>query len=231
MNLNPAKLTHRDDPTVSQWYHDRYATAVISRNRYFVLGLVGIILASIEALAIFFLAPLKSVEPYVIQVDNKSGLTTVLKPLKDENSPNLTQDEAITKSFIVKYIIARETYDPQDLNRNYDLVRLMSSAEETNRFDEFVSDLNPESPVQRYKTATRRTVQISSVSFLDQSKKTAQVRLTTSETQRDQQEKHDYWVAILTYRYVNSPMDEADRFQNPLGFQILSYRLDQEIVP
>ncbi len=229
MSLNAAKSTHKDDPAVSQWYHDRYTTAVISRNRYFVLGLVGIILASLEALAIFFLTPLKSVEPYVIQVDNKSGITTVLKPLKDEHSPNLTQDEAITKSFIVKYIIARETYDPQDLNRNYDLVRLMSSGEEAGKFNESVANGNPQSPVERYKTNTARTVKISSVSFLDQKKKTAQVRFMTTEVTRNET-KEDYWVAILTFRYINAPMDETDRLNNPLGFQVISYRVDQEIV-
>lgn len=226
-NLNP---TYKDDPSVSEWYQDRYASALVSKNRFFLLAVVGILLSAVEALALVFLTPLKRVEPYVIQVDNKSGLTTVLKPLKDETAPNLTQDEAITKSFIVKYVIARETYDPQDLNRNYDLVRLMSSSEEAKQFSDFVSNLNPESPVQRYKTTTTRTVKISSVSFLDQSKKTAQIRLMTREIQKDQQDRDQYWVAILTYRYVNSPMDEADRFNNPLGFQVQSYRLDQEIV-
>lgn len=229
MSFKNLNHTYKEDPVVAEWYQDLYQSAVISRNRWFLVGLIGIGLAAIQALALVFITPLKSVEPYVIQVDNKSGMTTVLKPLKDSSEANLTQDEAITKSFIVKYIIARETYDSQDLNRNYDLVRLMSSSEETKRFDDSVSNLNPNSPIERYKNIGTRTVRISSVSFLDKNKKTAQVRFITTENQRNEN-REDYWVAILTYRYVNSPMDEADRFNNPLGFQVLSYRLDQEIV-
>ncbi len=229
MSFKNLNQTYKDDPVVAEWYQDLYQSAVISRNRWFLVGLIGIGLAVIQALALVFVTPLKSVEPYVIQVDNKSGMTTVLKPLKDSNEANLTQDEAVTKSFIVKYIIARETYDPQDLNRNYDLVRLMSSSEESKRFDDSVSNLNPNSPVDKYKNIGTRTVRISSVSFLDKNKKTAQIRFVTTENQRNEN-REDYWVAILTYRYVNSPMDEADRFNNPLGFQVLSYRLDQEII-
>lgn len=126
-------------------------------------------------------------------------------------------------------MIARETYDPQDLNRNYDLARLMSSNDEANRFNEAVANGNPSSPVERFKTTTVRTVKISSVSFLDQKKKTAQVRFVTTETTRNEI-KEDYWVAILSFRYINAPLDETDRLINPLGFQVVSYRVDQEIV-
>ncbi len=224
-----SKQTFKDDPIVAEWYQDLYQSIRISRNRWFLVGVVALTLTGIEALALVFLTPLKTVEPYVLQVDNKSGMTTVLKPLRDNQENVLTQEEAVTKSFIVKYVIARETYDPQDLNRNYDLVRLMSSGDESGKFNESVANGNPQSPVERYKTNTARTVKISSVSFLDQKKKTAQVRFMTTEVTRNET-KEDYWVAILTFRYINAPMDETDRLNNPLGFQVISYRVDQEIV-
>ncbi len=223
------KQTFKDEPLVAEWYQDLYQSVKISRNRWFLVGVIGLVLTGIEGLALVFLTPLKTVEPYVLQVDNKSGMTTVLKPLRDNQENVLTQEEAVTKSFIVKYVIARETYDPQDLNRNYDLARLMSSSDEASRFNESIGNSNPSSPVERFKTNTVRTVKISSVSFLDQKKKTAQVRFMTTETTRNEI-KEDYWVAILTFRYVNAPMDETDRLSNPLGFQVVTYRVDQEIV-
>ncbi len=223
------KQTFKDEPLVAEWYQDLYQSVKISRNRWLLVGVVGLILTGIEGLALLFLTPLKTVEPYVLQVDNKSGMTTVLKPLRDNQENVLTQEEAVTKSFIVKYVIARETYDPQDLNRNYDLARLMSSSDEASRFNESIGNSNLTSPVERFKTNTVRTVKISSVSFLDQKKKTAQVRFMTTETTRNEI-KEDYWVAILTFRYVNAPMDETDRLSNPLGFQVVTYRVDQEIV-
>ena len=227
--MNSNKPTIQNDPLVSEWYHDLYQSVTVSRNRWFLVGILALGLAAIEALALVFVTPLKSVEPYVLQVDNKSGLTRVLQPLKNEGEKTLTEDEALSKSFLVKYILARETYDLQDLNRNYDLVRLMSSGDEARKFDESLESSNPQSPLEKYKTHTTRTLRISSVSFLDQKKKTAQVRFSTTET-RQNQSKQEFWIAILTFRYVNAPMEENDRLQNPLGFQVVSYRVDQEII-
>ncbi len=221
--------TFKQDPVVAEWYQDLYRSATVSRNRWLLVGVISLILVWMEALALVFITPLKTVEPYVIQVDNKSGMTTVLKPLRDGNENSLSEEEAVTKSFIVKYVVSRETYDPQDLNRNYDLVRLMSSQDEAKKFDDSVSNGNPTSPVERYKTTMTRTVRISSVSFLDQKKKTVQVRFVTTDTGRNET-KENYWVAILTFRYINAPMDENDRLNNPLGFQITSYRIDQELI-
>src|ERR687892_2444097 len=109
------KATFQEDPTIAQWHQDLYGSAVVSRNRWFVLGVVALIVATLEAGALMALAPLKAVEPYVIQVDNDTGMTTVLEPLKEKS---LSENEAVTKFFIVKYVVARETYDPQDLNQN-----------------------------------------------------------------------------------------------------------------
>src|SRR6185312_6478668 len=38
------------------------------------------------------------------------------------------------------------------------------------------------------------------------------------------------WVAVIRYRYSDAPMSLEDRFVNPLGFQVTSYRKDQEVL-
>lgn len=218
------KTTHQDNPTVAQWHKDIYGSAIVSRNRWFLLGIVALIVATLEAGALMALAPLKAVEPYVIQVDNDTGMTTVLEPLKEKS---LTENEAVTKFFIVKYIVARETYDPQDLNQNYERVRMMSTGEETARFEDFLR--GPDGPVESFKTTTTRSIRVSSVSFLNKS--TAQVRFTATKRQIATNEKQEsHWIATLSYRYVNTPLEEGERLDNPLGFQIKNYRIDQEVV-
>ncbi len=219
-----AKATLKEDPTVAQWHKDIYGSAVVSRNRWFVLGIVALIVATLEAGALMALAPLKAVEPYVIQVDNDTGMTTVLEPLKEKS---LTENEAVTKFFIVKYVVARETYDPQDLNQNYERVRMMSTAEEAGHFDDFIR--GTDGPVETFNTTVTRSIRVRSVSFLN--KNTAQVRFTATKRQIATSEKQDSeWIATLSYRYVNTPMEEGERMDNPLGFQIKTYRIDQEVV-
>jgi hypothetical protein len=68
---------------------------------------------------------------------------------------------------------------------------------------------------------------VKSVSFLNSH--TAQVRFTSTETMRASKST-DAWVAILSFRFVNLPETEEERFINPLGFQVTAYRLDQELV-
>lgn len=218
------KQTFKKDPKISQWHQDIYGNAVISRNRWTLVGVIALALAALEAAALIILTPLKAVEPYVIQVDNSTGITTVLEPM---GKKPVTENEAVTKFFLVRYIVARETYDPQDLNQNYDQVRLMSTLEEAGRFEDFIR--GPNSPVERFNTSITRTVRVRSVSFLN--KKTAQVRFTSNQRQNGTNEKKDeHWIATLSFRYANTPMEEADRLGNPLGFQIKNYRIDQEVV-
>lgn len=213
-----------EDPAVAHWYKDIYGVAIVSRNRWFLVGVIALILAVLEAGALMALAPLKAVEPYVIQVDNDTGRTSVLAPLAEKP---LTQNEAVTKYFVVKYILARETYDPQDLNLNYDQVRMMSTLEEASRFEDFIR--GPESPIEKFNNTITRAVRVISVSFLNQ--KTAQVRFKTTQTQVGSNEKRDnHWIATLSYQFLNSPMDEEVRMSNPLGFQIQTYRVDQEVI-
>lgn len=218
------KRTLNKDPKISQWHQDLYGNAVISRNRWTLVGVVALILAALEAAALIILTPLKAVEPYVIQVDNSTGITSVLEPM---GKKPMTENEAVTKFFLVKYIVARETYDPQDLNQNYDQVRLMSTMEEAGRFEDFIR--GPESPVERFKTSVTRRIRVRSVSFLNQ--KTAQIRFTSTQRQSGTNEKlEEHWIATLSFRYVNTPMEEGERLNNPLGFQIKTYRIDQEVV-
>jgi type IV secretion system protein VirB8 len=67
------------------------------------------------------------------------------------------------------------------------------------------------------------------VSFLN--KNTAQVRFTATTRQIATNEKQEsHWIATLSYRYVNTPLEEGERLDNPLGFQIKTYRIDQEVV-
>lgn len=214
----------QDDPLVSDWYQDLYGSAVVSRNRWFLVGVLALVLAILEAGALIGLAPLKAVEPYVIQVDGNSGRTTVLTPLGEKP---LTQNEAVTKFFVVKYILARETYDPQDLSENYDQVRLMSTPDEATRFEAFIR--KTDGPLNQFQNNIARTIRVQSVSFLNE--KTAQVRFTATQTQLSSNESVDgLWIATLSFQYVNSPTDEEERLKNPLGFQIKTYRVDQEVI-
>jgi type IV secretion system protein VirB8 len=39
------------------------------------------------------------------------------------------------------------------------------------------------------------------------------------------------WVSLVRFRYSGAPIRNEWRFDNPLGFQVLEYRRDQESAP
>src|ERR1700744_4034596 len=82
--------------------------------------------AALEALALFALAPLKTVVPYAISVDRQTGYVETVRPL----APGaLSQDQAVTQANLVQYVLARETFDATDLRDAYRKITLWSAGE------------------------------------------------------------------------------------------------------
>ena len=183
-------------------------------------------LVAIGALGVLvMLAPLKTYEPYMIVVDKTTGFVEVKRPMAE--GP-LTQDEAVTTFNVVRYIKARETYDPKALKDNFDLAELLATGEAARDLTEIYSPANPINPVKLYGSNTDVSVNIKSVTFPNN--RTALARFSTDEKSPTNVVRRD-WVALVRFRYTTTPMRNAWRFDNPLGFQVVEYRRDQETAP
>ncbi|GAA5107781.1 virB8 family protein [Bartonella jaculi] len=185
-----------------------------------LFGLMTIALA----LAVAALTPLKTVEPFVIRVDNSTGIVETVSALKE--SPN-DYDEAITRYFASKYVRAREGYQASEAENNFRLISLLSSPGEQSRFAKWYAGNNPESPQNIYQNATAM-VTIKSISFL--SKDLIQVRYYKTVRELNGKENISHWVSILNFFYINAQISTTDRLINPLGFQVLEYRSDPEVI-
>jgi type IV secretion system protein VirB8 len=87
---------------------------------------------------------------------------------------------------------------------------------------------NPHSPIRLGKS--KRTVKIKSITFLKTRKGdkgfTAQIRFTT----KDGRAKEKHLVATMAFDYQDLSLTSVERAINPLGFQVLSYRTDNEVL-
>jgi len=186
-----------------------------------VMSVVAIVALGILAL----LVPLKTYEPYMVVVDKTTGFVEVKRPMAEGA---LTQDEAVTMFNVVRYVKARETYDPKALKDNFDLAQLLASGDAARELTEIYSPANPNNPVKIYGTNTEVAVNIKSVTFPNN--RTALVRFSTDEKSATNTITR-HWVSLVRFRYTGAPMRNEWRFQNPLGFQALEYRRDQETAP
>ncbi|REC93327.1 virB8 family protein [Kushneria indalinina] len=183
-------------------------------------------IAVVEAIALASLVPLKTVEPYVIRVDNATGFTDVQRPLADAVDTN----EAMNRFFVRTYVNARESYDWNSIESDFSRVRLMSTADVFSRYSNIVQ--SDEGVLEVLGERARAVVNIKNITFIDSGKQTvAQVRFSKSFQSNDGTpltgRSGGEWLASLTFNYPNADLSDVERAINPLNFRVNSYRLDR----
>jgi type IV secretion system protein VirB8 len=211
----------------ASWNRDRVQAMGSSRRVAWWVAAAAAAIAVLEATALVILMPLKTVEPYTLMVDKTTGYVQALKPL---DQTKISPDSALTQSFLVQCVIAREGFDIATLNANYRKVALFSAGRARSGYLQAMQASNPESPIASYPRSSVVDVRVKSVSPIGVD--AALVRFDTVRTDSGAQPgPPSPWVAIIRYRYSTAPMKLEDRFANPLGFQVVGYRKDAEAAP
>ena len=212
-------------PENKNWYKDRYETVLTHRNFLAVIALSSLVLAMIAGLGILSLVPSKTVIPFLIQVDDKTGATQILDPTSQDE---ISADESLRKYFAVKFIKARESYDSNDIDLNANIVRLLAAPTIYSQYWRSVADTrNRESLYVTLGAGKMRQVNIKAVQFLDENR--AHIRLSIVEQNKDggqRSEKH--YVALVTFEFANLELKINDMLVNPLGFRVTAYKIDED---
>ena len=211
----------------ASWGEDRECELAASRKISWIVAGVATTVALIEAIALIVLLPLKTVVPYTLLVDKQTGYVEQLKPAE---SRTIDPDAALIRSFLVQYVIERESFDIDTLNSSYRKVALWSSGDARTRYINAMQATNPESPLARLPRTAVVDVKILSVSSLEGD--TAMVRYTTQRGDAaGSGTVPENWVAVIRYRFSGAAMSAEDRMTNPLGFQVIRYRRNAETLP
>lgn len=227
MNIENREALDAYYSDAASWNSDRLQSLRRSqRVAWWVAGAAALI-AVLEAAALLALTPLKTVEPYTLLVDRTTGYVQALKPL---DPARVAPDTALTQSFLVQYVIARESFDHAAVNANYRKVALLSGGKARSSYLAAMQVNNPRSPLMLYPRGTVLETRVRSVSPVGPD--TAMVRFETIRSDANGRVLPPMpWVSVVRYRYSGEPMKLEDRFVNPLGFQVVSYRKDPEALP
>lgn len=227
-------MTRTPDPknaayyqAAQSWANNTLDAVQGSRRTAWIVALAATLVAVAEAFTILAMMPLRTVVPYTLLVDRHTGHVEALKPLE----PGLlAPDRALTQSFLVQYVLAREGFDRATIRQDYRKVALWSAGPARERYLAAMALSNPDSPAARLGPRTMIEAEVRSVTGL--SDRTALVRFETRILDRDRTTAtRQYWVATVRYRYSDAPMAIEDRYINPLGFQVLDYRRSPEALP
>lgn len=222
--LSPELKRYFDE--ARRWDQDRLAAALRSRRLAWIVAGAAAALAMTATSAVALLAPLKTVEPFVIRVDEATGAVDVMQGLSTESGPT-TYEEAISKYFLAQYVRNREGYLDPAAEDSFRLVSILSASAEQRRWAEVYRGSNPDSPQNLYGETGEAVIAIRAIGFIGDGVANVRFRRTVRD---GQQTVESDWIATIAFTYTRAPMVELDRLRNPLGFQVTSYRADPEVV-
>lgn len=229
MSKNKPSSTTRD------WASDKYQHAIVQRNILALITLVALAVSLVAIVSVYSLTPLKSVEPYLLTIDEKTGYTQKVEPV---GRNQYASNEAVDRYFLAKYIQARESYISDILRYNMNAVRTMSTRNVYYKYLPTVDESVPSSLKATLKDIGSRQVRIRSISYIQNPaipgnavvtpNKIAQVRFLVTDTFADSVLPSKNLVATINFEYADLDLNEQDQLINPLGFTVTSYQITEE---
>ncbi len=203
---------------IKSWYSNRYQIVVVQRNILLLFTLVSMFSVAVAGIFVKNIMSSKSLEPYVIEVEEKTGIATVVDQM---TSQNFTGDQMIRRYFINEFVRTSSGYDPKTYKQDVEKVRLMSVpgiyADFKNRIN--ARELGASASIQ---------VRIKSVQFSDQN--TAQIRIVRQISAEGSDPKtKDEIITMGFYFAPQTTLTMEERLINPLGFQVNKYLIAEEV--
>jgi type IV secretion system protein VirB8 len=211
----------------ASWDADRAAMNVRSARVAWWVAAGASTLALSAGLGLMLLMPLKRVEPFVIRVDNTTGVVDVV-PAYVGHAP---LDEAVTRYFLTHYVTVCERFNHATAESDYEECGAFHAPQRNQAWLELWTRTNPVSPLNVHKDGSTVRVQVESVSFFtrgDGASDLAQVRYLKAERQGTAASKATHWIATIQYAYADPAKDPKTRRWNPLGFKIVDFRPEPE---
>jgi type IV secretion system protein VirB8 len=212
----------------SSWDGDRIAQAQRGARRAWVLSGAAALVAALAVCAVALLSPLKRVEPFLIRVDNATGIVDVVPTFGGHQA----MPEAVTRFLLAHYVQTCERYLPATAEQDYTECGAFHGTRRNQEWSSLWTSSNPQSPLVKYRDGTTVTVQIQSISFFARAsglEDLAQVRFTRSaHAGNAEQGAITRWIANIQFAYGEPPTNPDTRRWNPLGFRVIEYHTESE---
>ncbi len=212
------------------WDFDRVAQLRRSeRNAWWAAAGAGFC-ALLCASALALLVPLKQLTPFIVRVDNTTGVVDVVPTTTGPIDPG----EAVTRYLLTHYVTVCERFNFATAESDYRECGAFHSARRNEEWYALWNPANSASPLNRYKDGTTIRASVVSVSFFRRASgltDLAQVRyIKRLRRGGGGAEEETHWIATVQYAYAQPSKDIDIRSLNPLGFKILDFRPEPEVI-
>jgi type IV secretion system protein VirB8 len=197
------------------------------------LGVAGAgwITVLVLAAALMLLMPLKRVEPFVVRVDNSTGIVDVVPVYAGKAN----QPEAITRYLLSHYVTVCERFNFATAESDYEECGAFHTAQRNQAWYALWNQNNPASPLNAYKDGSTVRAQVISISFFKRANGVgdiAQVRYVKAKRAAGAAtDDMTHWIATVQYAYADPSSDPKVRNWNPVGFKIVDFHPEAEVLP
>jgi type IV secretion system protein VirB8 len=214
----------------ASWDADRRALECRSRRTAWIIASIAVFTTCMAIAALLLMVPLKRVEPYVIRVDNTTGVIDIVPPYVGNSTPA----DAVTRYLLTHYVSTCERFSIAIAEEDYTECGAFHSPQRNQQWAAQWATGNPESPLNRFKDGTTVRVNVQSVSFFERATgrtDLAQVRFVkATRAGGTGPDLLTHWIATIHYAYGKPPSDIRSRQWNPLGFRILDMQIEPELI-
>ena len=213
----------------ASWDIDRAAQTVQRLRIAWVVAGAGWVCAMALCAAIATMMPLKTTEPYVIRVDNSTGIVDIV-PMYAGHAEIW---EAVTRYFLSHYITVCERFNPVSVQNDYEECGAFHAMRRNQEWATRWNRVNPDSPLNLYKDGSAVEAKVTAITFFTRASgvnSLAQVRYVKIKKSPAGAESVSHWIGTLEYAYASPSRDPKTRQWNPLAFKVIEFQAVAENV-
>ncbi|MEA9564883.1 MULTISPECIES: type IV secretion system protein [unclassified Xanthomonas] len=206
-----------------------------SEKRAWIVATLSMVVTVMTAGGYYYMLPLKEKVPYLVMADAYSGTSTIAKIEANYGGRTISTSEALARSNIARFILARESFDASTIgDRDWNTVAAMAATNVLGEYRSLHAGNNPQRPFNTYGRLRAIRINILSITLIG-----GKGRPYTGATVRFQRNVYDKAstmttlldnkIATMGFVYQdNLQMSDALRVENPLGFRVTDYRVDND---
>lgn len=201
------------------------------RNRSYFLNVFLLLVIAVQAVGLMVLSEWQKIIPVITMVDANGHV------LKQEvvSKESIMANEAMVQREIFAFIQAANTFDVTWRQHYSDLTHIRATPAVAQQYDLEISNTSPENPYYLLPNKRSRFVpKITGINTIATDMVQVKFQLilddpTPEERKESKQIKPLYYTALVKYTFTGIPLSLGERWENPLGFVVTSYRKDQEL--
>lgn len=221
-----SKMAKEPKLKLKSWYSSKYQLVVFQRNILFFISFFAICSVLIAVIFVKQMMASKSLIPYVIEVEEKTGVPTVVEQL---NQSSFTADVILKRYFLYNFVKAAEGYNPGTFRDDYRKIMTLSTPNVFRQIQKKINPRNEASPSAKIGNAGMINVALKSISFSSPTTAVVRFRLKNIGKVSGFADNRDM-IADIEFRFADLKLSAEERYINPLGFQIFKYVIDEELV-